>query len=161
MSCAYCHAIRRRLLLWALAWLPAGLAFGRAPPGSDPDSVRAKWFSKQVNMLNGSCCKLGDGHELDPGDVRYDADTGLWSVRLPDPSVETFGHGLNEPSDKPKVWVTVQSNNMRNPDGGPPPGIVNPIVWYDTTKHAQSMYPGLGNEPPSIIVFCFDPNTML
>ena len=140
----------RRLLLAAVAILPTRV-FGRAPPGSDPTSQRAQWFAHQTNLMGGVCCQLGDGHELDPGDVRYDEETGLWSVRLPDPSIKTFGHSLNEPSDKPKQWVEVVERKMRNPDGGMPP-ISNPIIWYDT-------YDAGGGSGYSI--YCFEPNPQL
>jgi hypothetical protein len=39
-------------------------ASARPPPGSDPESVVGKWFARQTNMRNGSCCGEGDGHRL-------------------------------------------------------------------------------------------------
>lgn len=140
----------RRLMLLAAAMLPFRAAFGRAPPGSDPNSARGLWFAKQFNMQGGMCCALGDGHELAPGDVRYDDVTGLWSVRLPDPSVSTFGTTLNDQStySKPKRWVEIVPNKMRDPKGGPPP-ISNPIVWYDNGGAGDGAY---------YSIYCFEPN---
>lgn len=146
--CTSCGSLRRRFFLAALSLFPARWAYGRPPPDNDPASPLSRWFTKQVNQLGRNCCMLGDGHELDPGDVRYDSTSGLWWVRLPDPSVTTFGHTLNEPSNKPKQWVEVESHNMRDPAGGQPP-LANPIVWFDSRlEDGAWVYK----------IYCFEPN---
>lgn len=139
-----------RCILLAIALLISGAAFGRAPPGSDPNSQRGMWFANQVNMMGGGCCQLGDGHELDPGDVRYDQNSGLYSVRLPDPSEETFGHSLNEHYTKPKQWVEIVANKIRDPKGGMPP-MSSPIIWFDTGT-------AYGATQPYYRIYCFEPN---
>jgi hypothetical protein len=151
---------RRALLAAGVAFPVAALAKG-GPRGSDPD--RSAWFANQKNMTGGSCCWLGDGHELDPDDVRYDADTGLWSVRLPYPSVETFGEDSLDARGKAKIWYEVPGVRMRDQAGGPPPHIANPIVWYDTSTHAHASVAGtpMGDEAgskPYLIVYCLEPN---
>ncbi len=136
----------RRLLcaLAAAVILMVGVAaVAYAHKLTDPNGA---WFQKQTNMVGGSCCKLGDSHELDPGDVRYDEETGLYSVRLPDPSDGTFGLSLNEPTNKPKQWVEIPALKMRDPNGGMPP-VSNPIIWYDSFGTTYSIY-------------CFEPTTM-
>lgn len=132
-------------------------ALGRPPPGTDPTLPLSQWYANQKNMMGGSCCMLGDGHELDPGDVRFDEETGLYSVRLPDASEETFGRSLNDPYEKPKVWVEVPALRMRDPAGGPPPGVGNPIVWFDTGSHGLVIYDA--DQPKKHRIYCFEPNT--
>ena len=129
-----------------LMLLPA-IAMARGGPRGD-DPQKSEWFARQTNMMHGSCCELGDGHELDPGDVRYDAATGLYSVLLPDPSESTIGKSLDDHYDKPKQWVEVVPLKMRDPAGGPPP-ISNPVIWYDIgTTDGVSYYK----------IYCFEPN---
>lgn len=125
-------------------------ALGRPPPGSDPTSARAMWFVKQRNKVGGSCCALGDGHELTPGDVRYDPASGEWEVRLPPPSVSTFGTTLDGTYSSPKQWVVVHDDQMRDPAGGPPP-VTNPLVWYDTRGSGENA---------TFVIFCLEPNPM-
>lgn len=145
-----CNCLQRRAMLIALLLAPIR-AFSRPPPGSDPTSFRAQWFAKQRNSRGGSCCELGDGHELDPGDVRFDPETGLYSVRLPDPTELTFGRSLNEGYTKPKQWVEVPDYVRRDPDGGTPP-VTNPIIWFNTGSI-------MGTES-SYRIYCFEPNTL-
>lgn len=142
--------VKRGTLLCVLTMLfpLLPIAFARPPPGSDPNSARAQWFERQVNMMGGMCCKLGDGHELNMGDTRYNEVTGLWSVRLPDPSISTFGTTLDQPTDKPKRWVEIALEKMRDPKGGAPP-ISSPIIWYDTYGN---------NENAGYSIYCFEPN---
>jgi hypothetical protein len=144
---------RRTLLLATAASLVTANSLARAPPGSDPNSPRGQWFAKQFNMQGGMCCALGDGHELAPGDVRFSQETGLWSVRLPDPNVATFGTTLDDQStySMPKQWVEIAPAKMRDPKGGPPP-TSNPIIWYDTAGHGQNAY---------YSIYCMEPNPQL
>lgn len=144
--CRSCREIRRRGLLAISLFWPI-LAWARGGPRGY-DKARTEWFERQKNVMGGSCCELGDGHELDPGDVRFDQRTGLWSVRLPDPSINT--HGADLTSDGlPKQWVEIAALKMRDPDGGMPP-VSNPIVWYDVSRDGQSS--------PIYKIWCFEPN---
>ena len=132
-----------RRALFAILMMPLLKARGAlargGPRGNDPE--RSAWFAKQTNMDGGWCCNLGDAHGLDPGDVRYDAETGLYSVRLPPLNGEKEGE-----------WITIPAWKMRDPKGGPPP-VPDPLVWFDADS-------AIGTKR-YYRVWCFEPNAQL
>lgn len=147
--CNHCHTLRRRLLLLVATLLPFRAFAKGGPRGDDPQ--RSAWFANQKNMMGGMCCELGDAHELDPGDVRYNEETGLYSVRLPDPSEKALGKSLDGPWEKPKQWVEIAALKMRDPERGTPP-VTSPVIWFDTGQASGEYY---------YSIYCFEPNAQL
>jgi hypothetical protein len=106
----------KRLLL-IMSFTIGGAGFAAPPPGANPNSEIYKWFDRQENVVQGSCCGEGDGHILNDDEWRAKGDgyeveiKDQWFATRPEMALRRSLEDPN-PTGHAVVWYTIREREV-------------------------------------------------
>jgi len=107
--------MKRLLLIFSITI--SGAAFAAPPPGANPNTEIYKWFDRQENVVQGSCCGEGDGHILNDDEWRAKGDgyeveiKGQWFSTRPEMALRRSLEDPN-PTGHAVVWYTIREREV-------------------------------------------------